>query len=189
MTHDIARRCGFRTERLSVGDWRRLSDRHGLDLVDVISEVLTPATTIALPPEWQGEFDRERAACWMEARDTESPTLLVVEAEAAMAVGLMILFESADRGNGDRIDVRLGYVLAEEAWGRGLATELVAGLVTWARSEPSIGSVSAGVADGNEASVRVLVKTGFELAGSRSGERFYSVAVGPSQSGARLRSD
>ena len=96
----------------------------------------------------------------MRLRDAESPTLLAVDRATGVAAGLLILFE---RATDDHLcELRIGYVLAEDCWGRGLATELVGGLVDWARSEPTIGSVSAGVARLNPASARVLVVNGFQ---------------------------
>ena len=75
--------------------------------------------------------------------------------------------------------MRLGYVVAESVWGRGFATELVAGLVEWSRSEPSIRTISAGVAPTNEASIRVLDKNGFLLSAVSDSEHFYQVSVTP----------
>ncbi len=55
------------------------------------------------------------------------------------------------------LGVRLGYLLAERGWGRGMASELVAGFVGWCR-ENGVVSISGGVAIDNPASARVLVK-------------------------------
>lgn len=129
MAHETARDCTFSTDRLVVGDWHDLSDQYGLDLVEIVTCVLTEATTPALPPNWRGDFDGERARRWVEARDGESPTLLVTDQETGHAIGLLILFKVAGQGDSRRVDVRLGYILDESAWGRGLASELVSGLV------------------------------------------------------------
>lgn len=55
-----------------------------------------------------------------------------------------------------------GYVLAREAWGRGIATEALAAIVGVARSV-SVGEVYALCHPENRASVRVLEKCGFVL--------------------------
>ena len=60
------------------------------------------------------------------------------------------------------MDLRIGYLIAEQDWGKGLATELLAGLVAWARSQPSVHSVTGGVDPANLASARVLTKNGFD---------------------------
>jgi RimJ/RimL family protein N-acetyltransferase len=170
---EAARSCAFETDRLIVGDWHDLAERLGLDLADVITVVLTTTTTSALPPDWYGDYDADRATRWIIDRDAESPTLLAIEKETGNAIGLMILFETALDDGSSEIDLRLGYVLAESAWGNGFATELVNGLVQWARSEPLIRSISGGVAQDNEASAKVLVKNGFAPTHSPDGERLY----------------
>ena len=65
---------------------------------------------------------------------------------------------ATDRG----VDVRLGYLIAESAWGKGLASELIGGFVEWCR-EQTIVSIEGGVGRENQASQRVLEKNGFEL--------------------------
>ena len=129
-----------------------------------------------MPPEWHGDFDQIRATRWIEERDAESPTLLVLDRENRHAIGFVMLFEGGDEDSAD-VDVRLGYVLAEAVWGRGVATELVAGLVEWARSQPEIASLSGGVASGNEPSARVLRKNGFEPSEESTGEQMFALRL------------
>ena len=75
----------------------------------------------------------------------------------------MILFEmEAEEGNG-ATDIRLGYLLSESTWGKGIASELVHGFVSWCRGQTSILSIAGGVALDNPASNRVLEKNGFQL--------------------------
>jgi RimJ/RimL family protein N-acetyltransferase len=175
VTHDKVRWCSFSTERLIVDEWHDLSTRLGLDLIEVVTSVLTEATTAALPSEWSGDFDKERARTWVEVRDAESPTLLAVEHETGRAIGLLILFEAADEDASCGVEVRLGYVIAEVAWGRGFASELVGGLVEWARLKSSIRTISAGIAPTNEASERVLLRNGFLPSGASDGEQIYQI--------------
>lgn len=177
----VVERCRLSTDRLVAAEWHWLADRHGLDLVDVVSSVLTAATTEALPPSWQGDHDRARATAWIGERDEESPTLLVVERDGGRAVGLLILFPSTEGAGPEPVELRLGYVLAEAAWGRGLASELVAGLVDWARSTPTIASLAGGVAEGNEASVKVLRRNGFQPAEVSGGEQVYRLTLHPTE--------
>lgn len=54
-----------------------------------------------------------------------------------------------------------GYLLAESACGRGLATLAVRRLVMHARTTPMATDVFAGVTHGNDASVAVLRRAGF----------------------------
>lgn len=73
-----------------------------------------------------------------------------------------------------RIDVgrELAYALRPDQWGRGLGTEIAAGLVSWHLDHPSVVEYSNGlgahVEVGNHASVRVLEKAGFGFVDRRS---------------------
>ncbi len=60
-------------------------------------------------------------------------------------------------------ELRLGYIVAEDMWGRGIASEIVDGFVSWCRGEDAILSIAAGVGNDNPASKRVLEKNGFVL--------------------------
>lgn len=160
--------CRFETHRLSVGPWHRLAEESGADLVQVVSDLLTETTTAELPGPWRGDYSREQARRWIAARDEESPTLLIVDGETRRPLGLLILFEETiDRGRS--IDLRIGYLLDEAVWGRGLANELVAGLIGWARTEPRIRSLSGGVSATNPASARALTRNGFTPTEHRPG--------------------
>lgn len=152
--------CEFRTERLSVAPWHAAAR----------------SSTMALPEQWQGEFSVKRATAWIEERDDESHTLLVTEPKSGRPVGLVIiadvpLHESA-------VDLRIGYLLAEQFWGQGLATELVAGLANWARAEPSVETITGGVDATNPSSIRVLIKNGFEkIADDARGTLIYQLRI------------
>jgi len=153
--------CSFETERLVVDDWSRVltgDDPQALRDGFVLS-LLTDAVTRDLPPEWQGPFDEDRAASWFAERQSESTVLLIVDRSDDRPIGLLILSETNNDDRGS--DIRLGYIIAENAWGRGLATEVVAGIAGWCRTNGTIRSIVGGVADGNSASARVLQKNGF----------------------------
>ena len=63
----------------------------------------------------------------------------------------------------------IGYGIAESFQGCGYATEAVSAAVAWALQQEKISSVTAEVDKDNSASMRVLIKTGFEPTG-RIGE-------------------
>ena len=151
----------FETERLEVDDWHIMVETHGLDLTAEVRALLTPSTTASLPVEWRGEYSVVRTQQWIDERDAESPTLLVVDRSTNQAIGLVILFFVAQPHGSGAFIVQIGYILCESVWGRGLGTELVSGLVTWARARPTIISLVAGVDPSHATSVRVLVKNGF----------------------------
>ena len=159
----ICRACAFETERLLVKEWHTLSfhDWQQQELANVVATVLTEPVTRSLPPSWQGRYTVERAREWIAERDAEGVTLLVIDKTTQQAVGLMILFETDAEDSRDSIEVRLGYLLSEPAWGKGLASELVSGFVNWCREHVSISSIAGGVARENSASRRILEKNGF----------------------------
>lgn len=63
-------------------------------------------------------------------------------------------------------EVEIGYGTYPEFQGQGFMTEMVGGMIGWAKSEPRIRAVTAATEKSNEASYRVLLKNHF----IRSGE-------------------
>lgn len=165
----VSKKCSFSTSRLLVKEWHSLTskDVEDQDLASVIANMLTAPVTRSLPPGWQGPYTMERAGEWIKERDREGTALLVVELVERKAVGLVILFESAGVNAGGA-ELRLGYLLAESAWGKGLATELLLGFVEWCKQN-NVASVVGGVERKNIASRRVLEKGGF-LRGASAGD-------------------
>ena len=72
-----------------------------------------------------------------------------------------VLLFLAEWAASSAVEIRVGYLLAEPYWGRGFASELIAGLVAWCRQQPSVEFLAGGVAADNPASARVLEKNGF----------------------------
>jgi RimJ/RimL family protein N-acetyltransferase len=159
----LSRSCEFETQRLRAVEWHTLEKRRepGFSLPAVVASLLTESVTAVLPEQWHGPFTQERAASWIAEQDTQSTVLLVVEKPEEIPVGLLVLGESD--GNSERIQLAIGYLLAEEHWGKGLASELVAGLLAWCLTQLAIASLVARVAPENIASRRVLEKNGFRL--------------------------
>lgn len=151
----------FETDRLSVGPWHEVAARLDVDLARVVSEMLTVRTTVALPESWRGDHTVESTRVWVSDRDSDSSMLLITESASHQPVGLLVLAEVPLSGPG--VDLRIGYLFAERAWGQGLASELVSGLIEWARTQPRIRRLTGGADPANRASVRVLEKCGFGL--------------------------
>ncbi|MEI6374915.1 MAG: GNAT family N-acetyltransferase [Actinomycetes bacterium] len=103
---------------------------------------------------------------------TDFGTYQVVRRDTGIVVG-GVGFKGSPRDGA----VEVGYGLAPSARGAGLATEAVLGLVTFARSRPEIAVVEADTEPGNEASQRVLVRAGFELAGTRDGRPLFQLTL------------
>jgi ribosomal-protein-alanine N-acetyltransferase len=61
--------------------------------------------------------------------------------------------------------VELGYSVLPEFQGQGIATEMVATIVQWAKQQPQVKSIEAETNIDNKASIRVLEKNNFVCAG------------------------
>lgn len=164
--------CNFRTARLLLREWHSLDpdEWDGRDLSEAVISILTEPVTRSLPPTWQGDYTTSRAKGWIRERDSEGITLLAVSGETRMAVGLMILFQQVDDEVADA-EIRVGYLLAESAWGSGMATEMVTGFVQWCRAQKFVGMITAGVEFDNHASRRVLEKCGLRLESGETPDR------------------
>jgi RimJ/RimL family protein N-acetyltransferase len=155
--------CSFVTERLVVTGWHSaLTDaQRQTDPAAVVAAMLSDAVTRPLPPPWHGPYSVRRAREWIAERDAEGTTLLATEKGGGTPLALLFLAESESDDRG-AAEVRLGYLVAEEAWGRGVATELVRGFVAWCRQTRPAATIAAGVDADNAPSARVLQKAGFE---------------------------
>lgn len=155
----LCKSCSFNTDRLIAEEWRALSGSDAY-MAEAVVAILTPRVTQSLPEGWQGGYTLDRASTWIAERDQEGATLLVLDSASKSPIGLMVLFESDEEGGGRY--VRLGYLLAESAWGRGYGSELLKGFVDWCRTV-EVSRVIGGVARENGASRRVLEKNGFSV--------------------------
>nr|WP_255490935.1 GNAT family N-acetyltransferase [Spartinivicinus marinus] len=119
---------------------------------------MTPAVTHSLPADWQNIHTDEHAKNWIKARDSEGVTLLIIEKQTNIPIGLFIL--TKDEDNSNETALRIGYILEEPAWGKGFASELIEGFIVWCRHN-NISLLTAGIDKDNIASKRVLEKNGF----------------------------
>lgn len=168
----ICRACAFETDRLVVKEWHSLAKEDWVqqELATVVGALLTPSVTRTLPAGWQGSYTQERAREWVRERDAEGTTLIALDRRSRNPVGLVILFETAAESGAE---VRLGYLLADSVWGKGFASELVAGFVAWCRACPAIASLASGVEHDHLASRRVLEKSGFQQVPSAGEEDMF----------------
>ncbi|SHG79657.1 Acetyltransferase (GNAT) domain-containing protein [Cognatiyoonia sediminum] len=148
----------FTTARLRVQSWNSGADGSSWSDIEVtgLRRLLTPAVLRHLPPSMHlTDFDSEIQG-WVGERLDES-NLLKVSFEQRL-VGLVILAVETTKSR--RPNVHIGYLLAEDTWGQGLASELIVGLVE-ALSPLAPVRLVGGVERGNSASARVLEKAGF----------------------------
>jgi len=150
----------FNTARLRVQSWDSSADASTWSDIEVtgLRQLLTPAVLRHLPPSmFLADFDNEIQG-WVGERLDES-NLLKVSFEQRL-VGLVIL--ALETRQARKPNIHIGYLLAEDTWGQGLASELLVGLVE-ALSTLAPVRLVGGVERGNPASARVLEKAGFAL--------------------------
>ena len=168
----------FNTERLAVYDWTPTVEHQAqrFELETALSGLLTVRVLEHLPPSLRPHPDLDGIARWIDARVAASDVLLVEEKDNGKLIGLMIL--SAEREDGAGLKVHIGYLLAEAAWGQGIATELVAGFVAAMKPFKPV-QVIGGVDKGNPSSARVLQKAGFtaDLDNSHPDLVFYVLVI------------
>ncbi len=173
----ICGNCEFRTKRILACEWHSNSfvAENAEDLASIVADMLSESVTRSLPVSWQGAYSVERARFWIDERDEEGTTLIVVDHHEGQPIGLIILFETDAPSQSTGTEVRIGYLLAEKAWGKGFGTEMLNGLVEWCREQPEIYSLVGGVDRDNVPSQIVLEKCGFRIAESGEDHEFYQL--------------
>lgn len=159
----IAERCRFQTARLSVAGWQEaLAAAAGrAALAERMADMLTPEVARTLPPKWQPLESVGEALEWLDARAAEGDCFTVKTIDDGRIVGCLVAYAAMAEADPDKLDLRIGYLLAREAWGRGFGSELIAGFVDWCETAGDIRVLIGGVEDDNIASIRVLEKNGF----------------------------
>ncbi|MCE2571185.1 GNAT family N-acetyltransferase [Motilimonas eburnea] len=143
----------FTTSRLNVVevDAHMPSDERA-QLLACVPQILTPTVVAALPPYFHDVNSLAAAEVWLEQMLAQS-RLLRVQTNVNEVIGFLFIHMA------DNV-AHIGYVLGQASWGKGLATELLQGLMIEARKTPWHKLVG-GVDQGNLASTKLLKKLGF----------------------------
>ena len=96
---------------------------------------------------------------WLESCGSDDQHFAMTRAADQAFLGVVGLSLPQDR------QPYLGYWLGRGHWGQGYATEAVRRVLRYAFGEMKLSEIEAGVFPGNDASVRVLTKTGFREQG------------------------
>ncbi len=150
-----ARSTVLETARLVVTTWLRT------DVDDLLTVHSDPETMLHVRhgrPETRSEV-ADLIDSYLAEHDRTGVTRWRIADREGQLVG-RAGFGPFDQGRG------LNYTIRRELWGRGLATELAAALVTWHRRYAPGLTLWAYVSPENPASARVLEKAGFEPAGT-----------------------
>lgn len=146
----------IRTERLLVR-LPQISDADSISLYAGDLDIARMTTRIPHP------YPVPAAEMWVlmiRAGYTAGGNMALTVEHEGEAIGGGGLFKRTADGEWE-----IGYWIGKPWWGRGLATELGEGLLTFARDELGTGRVIAGHYDDNPASGRVLEKLGFAYTG------------------------
>ncbi|MFC0633570.1 GNAT family N-acetyltransferase [Brevundimonas balnearis] len=105
--------------------------------------------------------DAERFVVDVSAQDPKKGRTFLIEHERLGPVGVVGVFESEDPWP------EVGYWIARDFWGRGIATEALQGALGWAKTRWRRRALMSGHFTDNPASGRVLEKAGFLYTGER----------------------
>ena len=136
---------------------------------EAIVKTLTPKATAQLPSDWQTINTMQAAQAWLTQRLVEGMVYKILEKNSRELIGFLFLYEMK---NSIGMDMRLGYLLSEQYWGKGLGNELINGLITECRHQ-DVTTLIAGVTKENVASAKVLTKNGFILKECEGETEFY----------------
>ncbi|MGF1735473.1 GNAT family N-acetyltransferase [Photobacterium satsumensis] len=136
---------------------------------DEIITMFTATVSRYLPPSCQSLRTAEDVDRWLESMAQTGAVLRLTHQQ--QAAGYLFVFPEPENC------YRLGYVLAEDQWGKGLATEAMQGLVAYLSAQDHAAKFIAGVEPDNAGSVKVLEKLGFAYGYSEQGVDYYSLSV------------
>ena len=147
----------YTTGRLAVVPWRTPLSAAELRELDGI---LDTEVTAFLPPHLLYEPGTSDVSKWASTFSAgESAVSSVRLLGTNELCGLILLRPETS-------SVHLGYIFGKQHWGKGLATELLRGLMDQLRVERHVGEIHAGVDRHNPASAAVLRKVGFSAMGA-----------------------
>lgn len=151
----------FKTPRLSVLRWNFIEVHPDFRnaTTESVLKIMTPKVTKALPDGWQQLDTPAKAETWIQERKEDSYFYSITSTESKEIIGFLFLYENEE--SNQSTELRLGYLLTETVWGKGMGSELIAGLLEWSKNTGIIDSISGGVEKDNIGSIKVLEKNGF----------------------------
>lgn len=153
-----ANHISFNSHRLKVLNWRAFKNET-TDLAKAIKPITTDAVMITLPSSWRSVDTQSSRIAWIEDREKESICLAVCHKKSEQMLGLLLLTQLENSVKID--DIRVGYLIAEEFWGQGFASELISGFCSFIEESGLATTITGGVDPSNIGSVKVLTKNGF----------------------------
>jgi len=167
----------YTTARMNIVEVEsQLSSEVRHALLKRVPEILTPEVVENLPPYFHNIDSAQQAQVWLERMLSDS-RLLQVKSASGELIGFLFIYVENQR------DAHIGYLLAEEYWGKGLASELLKGFIQEiSRSEPW-NKLIGGVDRSNLASAHLLKNLGFvERDGDEGAVVFYEYTIAKNDS-------
>ncbi len=163
----------FETSRLSASEI--LGDIDAPELMGMLAQVpaiLSSVVVENLPPYFHRIKSEADAKVWFERTLSESRLLVVKLIGEGTIIGFVFVSVTNSR------DAQIGYLLGEQYWGKGLATELLRGFIRQVGQTESWLKLIGGVDRSNHSSAKLLQKLGFiEQSGSDSEVIFYEYTL------------
>lgn len=153
-TQDGARRVILQTARTVLTTWL---DGDAEDLSDLHSDAETMRFVRNGRPESRSEVEELVRSYVYQQGDRSWAKWRLADLDGR-------LIGRAGFGGTDELR-GISYLIARPLWGKGLATEISRALVAWHLTNAPHAQLRALVAQGNDASIRVLEKIGFQEAG------------------------
>jgi len=163
----------FTTSRLNVFEISSNIPQSDIQhLLSSIPTLLTPNVVKNLPAYFHGIESQADALIWLKKLMSESRLFAVSLQGLDQTIGF--LFAYIENSG----DVHIGYLLGEEYWGQGLASELLQGFIDQTTLKENWISLIAGVEISNHASLKLLLKLGFiEYSVGEGGVVFYKYTL------------
>ncbi|MCV2403393.1 GNAT family N-acetyltransferase [Marinomonas sp. C2222] len=166
---------GYSTQRLEVLEISVMPDKLlRQELLLDIQRLLTPAVTYSLSPYFQNIQSSAAAESWLKTMLKDSQLFAIYDKASNLIIGFF--FSSIGKDKSAK-GAHIGYLLGEEYWGQGLASEMLRGFISYARQSLQLHSLIGGVEKNNPASSRLLIKLGFKAQPSEEGQSviFYAL--------------
>lgn len=124
-------------------------------LFDRIVSILTPAVVENLPPHFQNITSRTHAKHWFDRMVSDSRLIAIERKDVNLIIGFLFAYTESNGA------AHIGYLLSEDQWGQGFASELLTAFIQRATIEQRWTHLIGGVDKANRASSHLLTKLGF----------------------------
>ncbi len=152
----------YQTARLNVFEVANdLAQFDSTELLACVIALLSPAVVKNLPPYFHNINSVIDAQKWLARMVTESRLFVIEHKDASSKIGFIFAYSEQGEQNKSGDDAHIGYLLGEDHWRQGLASELLTGFIEFSLQEQQWGKLIAGVAQDNSASSNLLEKLGF----------------------------